>query len=229
MAGCSSTNRATTPRVEPASEASGSVTGGSDRGQTLDLLGKVCPRFAHHPNGNRRKHLVPLVCFFDGGCGPNNPGGHAGCGAIVTDGQREIFTKSHYVGYGSEMSNNVAEYEGICLVFEYLLKSEATHAIVRGDSQMVIKQLQGRMKARKGLYVPHFKRAMDLYRKLQSNGVEIKLEWITREENFRADYLAGQAIKNAPRGNQRNQELVRLVKAQQADARIDQIAIKGLR
>ncbi len=165
--------------------------------------------------------MVPLVCYFDGGCGPNNPGGHAGCGAVVMDGQREIFAKSHYIGSGPQMSNNVAEYGGICLVFEFLLSADVKVAVVRGDSQMVIRQIQGKMKARKGLYIAHFKRARELYRRLQNNGVEIRLEWVRREQNYRADYLAGQAIKDAPRGNERNQQLAKLIKAQRADARAD--------
>jgi ribonuclease HI len=163
--------------------------------------------------------MTPLVCYFDGGCGPNNPGGHAGCGALVKDGRLELFVKSHYIGYGPEMSNNVAEYGGIILVFEFLLAANIKLATVRGDSKMVIRQLQGKMKARKGLYISHFKRARELYRKLGDNGAEIKLEWIPREHNSRADYLAGQAIKNAPRGNKRNAELIKLVKAQRADDR----------
>lgn len=139
------------------------------------------------------------------------------------DGQREIFAKSHYMGEGSAMSNNVAEYGGICLVLEFLLTAGVKRAIIRGDSKMVIRQLQGRMKARKGLYLSHFKRARDLYRKLENNGVEIRLEWIPREQNFRADYLAAQAIKNRPQANHRNREIIKLVKAQRADARLDRL------
>ena len=47
------------------------------------------------------------------------------------------------------------------------------------------------------------------------------LQWIPREQNGQADYLAGQAIKNAPRGTERNRQLVKLIKAQRADARAD--------
>lgn len=110
--------------------------------------------------------MVPLVCYFDGGCGPNNPGGHAGCGVIVVDGSREIFAKSHYIGHGPEMSNNVAEYGGVCLVLEFLLTAGVKYAVIRGDSNMVIRQLQGKMKARKGLYISHFRRARELFQKL---------------------------------------------------------------
>lgn len=160
-----------------------------------------------------------IECWFDGGCGPNNPGGHAGCGALVLNGRERLFAQSHYIGFGPEMSNNVAEYGGVCLVFEFLLSADVKFAIVRGDSKMVIRQLQGKMKARKGLYITHFQRARSLYRRLQNNGAEIRLEWIPRERNYRADYLAGQAIKNAPRGTKRNQQLVKLIKAQREDAR----------
>lgn len=162
--------------------------------------------------------MIPVVCYFDGGCGPNNPGGHAGCGALVLDGGRTLYSKSVYIGHGPEMSNNVAEYGGICVVFEFLLSAEIKLATVRGDSKMVIRQLQGKMKARRGLYVSHFHRARSLYQKLKDNGAEIKLEWIPREANSQADYLARQAIKNAPRGNKRNEQLVKLIKAQSADA-----------
>jgi ribonuclease HI len=160
-----------------------------------------------------------VLCYFDGSCGPTNPGGHAGCGALVLDGGKTLYSKSTYIGHGPEMSNNVAEYAGICSVFEFLLSAGIQRAVVRGDSQMVIRQLQGKMRARKGLYIKQYRRARDLYWKLLDNEADIRLEWVRRDENAQADYLAGQAIKDAPRGNKRNSELVRLVKQQRADAR----------
>lgn len=159
------------------------------------------------------------ICYFDGACGPVNPGGRAGAGALVLDEGKTLCEKSVYIGQGPAMSNNVAEYAAVCLVLEYLLDAGIKRAIVRGDSKMVILQLQGKIKARKGLYLMEFRRARSLYRRLQDAGADIRLEWIRREQNCRADYLAGKAIQEAPRSKAQRRQLVRLIKQQRADAR----------
>lgn len=161
---------------------------------------------------------MQVRCWFDGGCGPNNPGGHAAYGCVVQINGKSVFLHSGYVGYGRQMSNNVAEYSGIIEIFKYLLREDITEAIVFGDSLIVVDQLNGRMKARRGLYIEYYREALKLRQKLP----HVEIRHIRREYNTQADYLAGLAIKDHCRPRQqkrKSKELVKLVKAQRADAR----------
>lgn len=156
-----------------------------------------------------------IECWFDGACEPMNPGGHASYGSLVKDGNKILLAKSGYVGYGPEMSNNVAEYCGARDVFQFLVDNHIAEGIVRGDSNLVVMQLNRKWRARKGLYIPYYREAL----KLRLQVPRIELKWIPRAQNEEADYLSRQAIKTAPRASKRNQRLVKLIKAQRADAR----------
>lgn len=155
-----------------------------------------------------------IECWFDGSCEPVNPLGHASYGALVREGSRTLFSFSGYVGHGEGMSNNVAEYSGVIAVLKYLIEANINHAIIYGDSNMVVRQLSGKMKARRGMYLQYFHEA----RKLKQQLPDVCLKWIPREQNGEADYLSRQAIRTAPRARPRNQQLVRLIKAQRQDA-----------
>jgi ribonuclease HI len=131
-----------------------------------------------------------ITCWFDGACGPESPGGHAGYGAIVKRDGRILFSEAGYVGHGSAMTCNVAEYAGAIAVLKYLLAHNLTEALIYGDSDLVIKQLNRQWKAKKGLYLPYFREAITL--RLQLPNVQMK--WIPRERNDEADALSKQAI-----------------------------------
>lgn len=112
-----------------------------------------------------RPHEVRVQAWFDGSCWPN-PGGHTGYGAVVKRDGQIIFSAVEYLGQGAQLSNNVAEYAGIIAVFRYLVQERIEWADVYGDSQMVIKQLQGTIKAKHGLYLPYYREARELRAKL---------------------------------------------------------------
>ena len=138
--------------------------------------------------------------WFDGACGPKNPGGHAGCGFVIKktveyfSNDTDIITRqSQYVGFGPAMSNNVAEYAAVtgamaCLIGAKLHNEET---IFYGDSQLVIMQMKGEWKAKKGLYLPWHKAAQRLLEKFEN----CEFIWIPREQNEEADELSKKAIK----------------------------------
>lgn len=158
-----------------------------------------------------------VECWFDGSTEPINPGGHTSYGALVKSGGLIILSESGYVGVGAEMSNNVGEYAGAIAVLKFLIRENLSEAIVFGDSKLVIKQLSGKWKAKKGLYVPYYYEAIKLRRQLP----KVRFEWIPRERNSHADYLSRQAIKTAPRAAGRTRELQHLIAEQRADQRKD--------
>ena len=66
------------------------------------------------------------TAWFDGACGPINPGGTATYGVMIKDQDGTILVREHsLVGEGSTMSNNVAEYAGVLHVLKYL-RADAT-------------------------------------------------------------------------------------------------------
>jgi ribonuclease HI len=91
--------------------------------------------------------------WFDGSCGPCNPGGTAASGAIVRDEKGTVLLEEHrLVGTGAAMTNNVGEYRAIIHVFEHLASRPAGHVTVHGDSRLVINQLNGHWRIGEGLY-----------------------------------------------------------------------------
>ena len=94
------------------------------------------------------------LAWFDGACGPVNPGGTATFGVVVRNGNGTALLKEHgLVGNGSGMSNNVAEYAGVLQVLKYLAPRLPGRVTIHGDSNLVINQLNGKWRIRKGLYL----------------------------------------------------------------------------
>ena len=124
--------------------------------------------------------------YFDGVCEPRNPGGHGAWGALVKIDGAEVMAQGGYVGYGPHVSNNVSEYSAFIAVAEEIMKHPGV-AIIRGDSKLVINQLNGQWNVNGGLYVPFYEKAMVLWSKLRTRA---KLEWIPRDENSECDFLS---------------------------------------
>lgn len=133
-----------------------------------------------------------LTAYFDGCCEPTNPGGHAAWGAVLFLGSEKIWESQGYCGFGPKMSNNVAEYSGICAVLERL-QGESLACLIRGDSKLVIMQLQRKWKINGGLYFPFYKQAKALYEPIKDR---ITFEWVPRERNDLCDYLSKGVLKN---------------------------------
>lgn len=163
-----------------------------------------------------------VILYFDGACGPRNPCGHTSWGLVVKRGSRTLHEGSGYVGVGEGMSNNVAEYAGAIAALKWLLQNNISEAIIRGDSKMVVRQLSGRMKARKGAYLPFYEEARELKRKLP----HVRFEHIRREKNAHADYLAGQVIRKQARTPRHDNGLRELIRQQRADMRDERLRFR---
>lgn len=130
-----------------------------------------------------------IECWFDGVCEPKNPGGHGAYGFLVKIDGREEKAAGGYVGCGAGISNNVAEYAGVCAVLDFLLYEKLSGpVIIRGDSKLVIMQLSGKWKVHGGHYVPMYRKAKSmlevLRERIQGN---VKLVWIPRALNDECD------------------------------------------
>lgn len=133
-----------------------------------------------------------IVAYFDGCCEPVNPGGVASYGAVVFIDNRRVWETSEIFypkkGKEKETSNNVAEYSGFISILEYLNKKKLTKEKIQiyGDSNLVIQQMFGTWRIKKGFYVPLAERAKKMVKKFPN----IQGDWIPREENGIADELS---------------------------------------
>lgn len=135
-----------------------------------------------------------LTCYFDGSCLPVNPGGRMGIGALIKGEKNEIlFKHSKFIDENPENSNNVAEYLAFSAILNWLYESrlEDMPVLILGDSQLVVNQMNWKWRIKSGRY---FEYAMEASRNLKflrtEMALDIKIEWIQREENTEADLLS---------------------------------------
>jgi ribonuclease HI len=127
-----------------------------------------------------------IEAWFDGATEPVNPGGHSAWGAAVRVDGQFVFREGGYVGFGPKMSNNVAEYAAFMEAVSQCLKYPGP-VVIRGDSKLVINQMNRKWRAKAGLYKPFYEQARLLWAKLAPRA---RLEWVPRERNEVCDGLS---------------------------------------
>jgi ribonuclease HI len=132
--------------------------------------------------------LGMIIIHFDGSCDPN-PGGRCSYGFVAWRNGRKVHEgRGVAAPPGPGASNNVAEYTGCIRALEWLRYEPSSEPkVVRGDSELILKQLKGEYKVRSPLLAPLYWRARELLTELTG----VRLEWIPREQNADADRLAG--------------------------------------
>ena len=124
------------------------------------------------------------------GAARGNPG-EAGCGAVIADENGVILKElSRYLG---RTTNNVAEYEGLLMGLEALLKLGQKHIVVQSDSQLLVRQLNGEYRVRDEKLKVLFAQATRLLRQFGS----YRIVHVRREMNKLADRLANRGIDQA--------------------------------
>jgi ribonuclease HI len=127
-----------------------------------------------------------ITVNFDGGS-RGNPG-PAGVGVVLAaeDGIT-LVTKGKYIG---NATNNTAEYMGLILGLREAAQLGARKIVVRGDSELVIKQMRGEYRVKNPALKQLFDQARELLEKFQS----VKFEHNLRHHNSLADRLANLAM-----------------------------------
>ena len=138
---------------------------------------------------------MKLKLFFDG-ASRGNPG-PVGAGAWIEENGKSIVELKKYLG--RRQTNNYAEYQSIILgvdhIIEMINNGEKIESLdIVGDSQLAIRQLQGRYKVRSENIIPLYKILVDKLAILKKNGVKLDYIHIKRGLNQIADKLANQAI-----------------------------------
>jgi ribonuclease HI len=128
---------------------------------------------------------VHATVWFDGCC-LGNPG-PMGAGAVVqTERERKVLRMAFGLG-----TNNQAEYHGLILGLRHALGMGADRVTIHGDSQLVLRQLEGRYQVK----APGLKALHTEARMLLSKFAKATLEWVPREENAEADQASRDALR----------------------------------
>jgi ribonuclease HI len=130
------------------------------------------------------------------GASRNNPG-PAAYGVVIRrpDGAA-VRSLSRYIGV---KTNNEAEYLGLVAALDYATRQGITKLRVRSDSELLVRQMQGRYKVRSAsLRLLH-----EQARKLARHFAYLGFEHVPREQNVEADRLANGALDRAAPGGPR--------------------------
>jgi ribonuclease HI len=127
-----------------------------------------------------------ITVQFDGGS-RGNPG-PAGVGIVLTaaDGT-PLVTLGRFIG---RATNNVAEYKALITGLNEALKLGAKKILVRGDSELIIKQMRGEYRVKHPDLRPLYDEAQDLIHQFEKHKIEHNL----RHHNELADKLANLAM-----------------------------------
>ncbi|MCL1929629.1 ribonuclease HI family protein [Candidatus Saccharibacteria bacterium] len=131
--------------------------------------------------------------FSDGGS-RGNPG-HSACGFIIEDENGvEVYRGGEYLGI---TTNNQAEYHGVLLALEKALELGARDVDFRGDSLLVINQVNGLYKVKNRDLWPIYERIKELAAKFD----KIKFTHVYREHNRGADAMVNEILDQHAENN----------------------------
>lgn len=128
-----------------------------------------------------------MKLYFDGSCGPKNPGGYACYAFVIIDEKKEIARKTGVECQGENATNNIAEYAGLLHGLEYMIENNITQKVeIFGDSQLVINQVNGTWKCKQ----KHLQTVLANVHSKLDQFTSWEANWIPRENNALADGLS---------------------------------------
>ncbi len=128
---------------------------------------------------------MSCILYFDGAC-RGNPGPMA-IGIVLLENGKKVKEVSKRLGKGT---NNIAEWSALIEGLK-LAKTHGCEVLeVRGDSQLIIRQITGRYMVKSENLIPLFNEA----KKLCCNFEKIGFKWVKREENTDTDALSNSAL-----------------------------------
>jgi len=133
---------------------------------------------------------VKKYILYTDGAARGNPG-PAGAGAYLCTEEGEVVAEiAEYLG---ETTNNVAEYQGLIVGLKKLIEmgaQEVESLEIRADSELMVRQIQGKYRVKHPNLKPLFAEAIGLLKKIG----KYSIKHIPREENSEADRLSNLAI-----------------------------------
>ena len=138
-----------------------------------------------------------MKIFIDGCCIGNQyyrRFNRVGAAAIIVfnDYGRLIYQNGIRIGNSSYITSNIMEYFGLMLALDYIeengfINDEIT---IFSDSQLMVNQVNGRFTCRSVKLLPFYIEAV----RFLEGRENIKLEWISREQNTLADELSKEFV-----------------------------------
>jgi len=126
------------------------------------------------------------LTIYTDGASRGNPG-PAGIGVVILEGKKKIKEMSKYLG---EATNNIAEYSAVIFALEEALALKADEVVIRVDSELVAKQLNGEYKVKDANIRKLFEKVLGILRIFS----RFEVQHIGRDGNKDADKLANKAI-----------------------------------
>ena len=127
-----------------------------------------------------------LIIYTDGAA-RGNPG-PAAIGVILKDEKGNIVdTISRRL---APTTNNQAEYQAIITALEKAISLGARNAIIKSDSELVVKQINGLYKIKNTVLRPMYQKVVQLIGTLES----FSISYLPRAQNAAADALANKAL-----------------------------------
>jgi ribonuclease HI len=144
------------------------------------------------PKPSSRSTSHAIKANIDGGA-RGNPG-PAAYGVIVRDAKGEIIAQlSDYLGI---QTNNYAEYSGLLAALDFAVREKHSSLKVLSDSELLVRQMQGRYKVKSPGLIDLYDRARALVRKLE----HFSIDHVLRQYNKDADALVNQVLDSRGRG-----------------------------
>ncbi len=130
--------------------------------------------------------MPSLTLYIDGGS-RGNPG-PAGYGVVIQDDAgNTVRTLARYLG---RQTNNYAEYSALLAGLDCARELGAARVRVVADSELLVRQMQGRYQVRSPLLRPLYEEAHARAGQFD----QFEIEHVRREKNQEADRLANQAM-----------------------------------
>jgi len=156
----------------------------SDEGLLRDLV--TNPNDSHHAAPTEPSRIIAHI----DGASRGNPG-PAACAVVIesADGTA-LHSFSRRLG---KATNNFAEYQALLAALEYALQHRHLRLRVLSDSELLVRQVEGRYKVKHAGLKPLHQQATELIAQFES----FQLRHVPREQNREADRLANQALDTA--------------------------------
>ena len=123
---------------------------------------------------------------FDG-CSKGNPG-LSGAGSVIYKNEEEIWANSYFIS--DSATNNVAEYFGLIRGLKRAIKMNIRSLIIKGDSQLIIKQMKGEYQVKSESMIELY----NIAKELETQFENISYEHVYRKYNKRADQLSNEGL-----------------------------------
>jgi ribonuclease HI len=136
-----------------------------------------------------------IIAYIDGGS-RGNPGPAAYAAVIKTPDGSPVASLSEFLG---NTTNNCAEYQALLAALRYAVEHGYRALEVVSDSELLVRQIQGRYKVRSADLTPLYRQACKLISQLSS----FSIRHVMREENQEADRLANETMDAAQAGSRK--------------------------